>query len=126
MVIEPDLHANCDPRLAHIVLENLIGNAWKYSRRTPHARVEFGACQDGETGTAGFFVSDNGAGFDMARADRLFKPFTRLHSSAEFEGSGIGLATVRRIIERHSGQIKAEGKPGQGARFCFHFGSEAV
>ncbi len=124
--IEPDLHANCDPRMAHIVFENLIGNAWKYSRHTPRARIEFGSCHDPETGETGFHVQDNGAGFDMARADRLFKPFTRLHGSNEFEGSGIGLATVRRIIERHGGQIRGEGHPGQGARFCFSFGSETV
>jgi len=124
VVIEPGLHANCDPRMAHIVLENLIGNAWKYSRHTERARVEFGACHDLDSGASGFYVKDNGAGFDMARADRLFRPFTRLHTNAEFEGSGIGLATVRRIIERHGGQIKGEAEPGLGARFCFSFGSE--
>ncbi|MCU0956476.1 MAG: PAS domain S-box protein [Hydrogenophaga sp.] len=124
--IEPGLMANCDPRMAHIVLENLIGNAWKYSRNTEHACVEFGPCRDDETGVSGFYVRDNGAGFDMTRADRLFKPFTRLHTSAEFEGSGIGLATVRRIIERHGGQIKGEGRPGQGAQFCFSFGTETA
>lgn len=124
--IEPGLMANCDPRMAHIVLENLIGNAWKYSRHTERACVEFGPCRDEATGVSGFYVRDNGAGFDMSRADRLFKPFTRLHTSAEFEGSGIGLATVRRIIERHGGQIKAEGRPGQGAQFCFSFGSETA
>ncbi|TNF56563.1 MAG: histidine kinase, partial [Burkholderiales bacterium] len=124
--IEPGLMANCDPRMAHIVLENLIGNAWKYSRHTERACVEFGPCRDDATGVSGFYVRDNGAGFDMSRADRLFKPFTRLHTSAEFEGSGIGLATVRRIIERHGGQIKAEGRPGQGAQFCFSFGSETA
>jgi len=124
VVIEPHLYANCDPRMAHIVLENLIGNAWKYSRHTQRARVEFGACSEHDGNGLGFHVKDNGAGFDMARADRLFKPFTRLHTSAEFEGSGIGLATVRRIIERHGGQIKGTAAPGQGARFCFHFGNE--
>ncbi|HMN93136.1 MAG TPA: PAS domain S-box protein, partial [Hydrogenophaga sp.] len=127
VVIQPDLYADCDPRMAQIVLENLIGNAWKYSRHTPGARVEFGKAANAESeGLTSFCVKDNGAGFDMSRVDRLFKPFSRLHNSIEFEGSGIGLATVRRIIERHGGQIKAEGAPGQGARFCFHFGSEEV
>lgn len=126
LVIEPNLYADCDPRMAHIVLENLIGNAWKYSRNNPNSRVEFGACSDPDTGISGFFVKDNGAGFDMARADRLFKPFTRLHTNAEFEGSGIGLATVRRIIERHGGQIRGEAAPGKGATFCFSFGTEGA
>ncbi|MEZ5646555.1 MAG: PAS domain S-box protein [Burkholderiaceae bacterium] len=124
--IQPDVRANCDPRMAHIVLENLIGNAWKYSRNTAGARIEFGASKDQDTGMNLFHVRDNGAGFDMARADRLFKPFTRLHTSAEFEGSGIGLATVRRIVERHGGQIRGEGAIGQGATFRFSFGNESA
>ncbi len=125
VVIPPGLMANCDPRLAHIVLENLIGNAWKYSRHQPVARIELGRCMHAQGPLPGFFVRDNGAGFEMSRADRLFKPFTRLHSPSEFEGSGIGLATVRRIIERHGGQIRGEGKTGEGAMFCFSFGSDA-
>ena len=126
VVIAPGLMADCDPRLAHIVLENLLGNAWKYSRNQPKARIEMGVCADAVSGLKGFFVSDNGAGFDMSRADRLFKPFTRLHSPKEFEGSGIGLATVRRIIERHGGQIQGQGATGQGATFCFSFGNNTV
>ena len=126
VVIAPGLMADCDPRLAHIVLENLLGNAWKYSRNQPKARIEMGVCADAVSGLKGFFVSDNGAGFDMSRADRLFKPFTRLHSPKEFEGSGIGLATVRRIIERHGGQIQGKGATGQGAMFCFSFGNHTV
>jgi signal transduction histidine kinase len=126
VVIAPGLMADCDPRLAHIVLENLLGNAWKYSRNEPKARIEMGVCADAVSGLKGFFVSDNGAGFDMSRADRLFKPFTRLHSPKEFEGSGIGLATVRRIIERHGGQIQGKGATGQGATFCFSFGNNTV
>ena len=123
VTIEPGLRANCDPRMAQIVLENLIGNAWKYSRQQPQARIEIG--QDKSAGSVPpvFFIRDNGAGFDMARADRLFKPFNRLHSANEFEGSGIGLATVRRIIERHGGQIRAEAAVGQGATFWFCFGT---
>ncbi|TNF61987.1 MAG: PAS domain S-box protein [Burkholderiales bacterium] len=124
VVIEPDLYADCDPRMAQIVLENLIGNAWKYSRHTAHARVEFDRSDANDGGDpGGFCITDNGAGFDMSRSDRLFKPFSRLHNGTEFEGSGIGLATVRRIIERHGGQISAAGAPGQGARFCFTFGN---
>lgn len=126
VVIAPGLMANCDPRLAHIVLENLIGNAWKYSRNQPNARIELDRCTDPASGITGFKVADNGAGFDMTRADRLFKPFTRLHSPKEFEGSGIGLATVRRIIERHGGQIQGKGATGEGATFCFSFGSHAA
>lgn len=124
--IEPGLKANCDPRMAQIVLENLIGNAWKYSRQRKDARIDIGLERGMATPSPAFFVRDNGAGFDMARADRLFKPFNRLHSASEFEGSGIGLATVRRIIERHGGRISAEAKPGEGAilRFCFGTGEE--
>lgn len=126
VVIAPDLMAHCDPRLTHIVLENLLGNAWKYSRNQPHARIELGAHTDPASGNQVFFVADNGAGFDMARTHRLFKPFTRLHSPQEFEGSGIGLATVRRILERHGGQVQAEGATGQGATFYFSFGNESA
>ena len=122
VVIAPHLMANCDPRLAHIVLENLLGNAWKYSRSQPQARIEFGPAPTASGEPPQFFIRDNGAGFDMSRSDRLFKPFTRLHSPSEFEGTGIGLATVRRIIERHGGQIHAKGAVGQGATFWFSFG----
>ncbi|MDV7392944.1 HAMP domain-containing sensor histidine kinase, partial [Arthrospira platensis SPKY1] len=85
VMIEPELHADCDPRMAHIVLENLIGNVWKYSRRQAAAKVELTSTTDPDSGMSGFCIRDNGAGFDMARADRLFKPFTRLHSGTEFE-----------------------------------------
>ena len=122
VVIEPGLSANCDARLAHIVLENLMGNAWKYSRVRTQARIEFGRAPRAPGEPPQFYIRDNGAGFDMSRADRLFKPFTRLHSPSEFEGTGIGLATVRRIIERHGGQIHAIGEPGIGATFWFTFG----
>lgn len=122
VVIEPELFADCDPHLAQIALENLLGNAWKYSRNTPQPRIEFGRLRDREADAATFFIRDNGAGFDMSRSDRLFKPFTRLHQPSEFQGSGIGLATVHRIIERHGGQIHGEGEVGQGAVFQFMFG----
>lgn len=120
--ITPGLHAPCDAKLARIVFENLMGNAWKYSRKVPQAVIEFGALptQDGEHTT--FFIRDNGAGFNMEYAHSLFKPFHRLHHENEFEGSGIGLATVHRILERHGGLIRAEAVEGQGA--CFYFAFE--
>lgn len=120
--IAPGLMANCDARLAHIVLENLLGNAWKYSRLQSKACIEFGQRPREGQAAPVFYIRDNGAGFDMSRADRLFKPFTRLHSPNEFEGTGIGLATVRRIIERHGGHVRAEGVVGQGSTFEFSFG----
>jgi PAS domain S-box-containing protein len=121
--IAPGLMANCDARMAHIVLENLLGNAWKYTRQQPQALIEIGETARAPGQAPVFFVRDNGAGFDMSRADRLFKPFNRLHASNEFEGSGVGLATVRRILERHGGRIRGEGQVGQGSVFEFGFGS---
>lgn len=116
LVIEPDLHAGCDKILARQLFENLLGNAWKYTSRNPAARIEFGMIPS-EQGAV-FFVKDNGAGFDMAYKDKLFIPFQRLHG-AEFEGNGIGLATAKRIVQRHGGSIWAEGEEDSGARFCF-------
>lgn len=113
-IVQPNLKAHGDARLLRLVLQNLLGNAWKFSRDQPTPRVEVGN-NDQRT----FFVRDNGAGFDMASVGRLFTPFQRLHTSAEFEGLGIGLATVQRIIERHGGQVWAEGRPGQGATIFF-------
>ena len=124
--IDPGLIADCDPRLAHIVLENLLGNAWKYTRHTAEPHIALRLVHAANGGPAVFCIEDNGAGFDPSRADRLFKAFTRLHASNEFEGSGIGLATVRRILERHGGHIRGEGAVGQGARFEFSFGSGAL
>lgn len=126
VVIAPGMSANCDARLAHIVLENLLGNAWKYSRGQAQARIEFGQAPGVPGEPPQFYIRDNGAGFDMSRSGRLFKPFTRLHSPSEFEGTGIGLATVRRIIERHGGQIHANGEVGVGATFWFSFGKSGV
>ncbi|MBL8387715.1 MAG: PAS domain S-box protein [Hydrogenophaga sp.] len=117
--IEPGMVCRCDARLVRIALENLLGNAVKYTRDTPEARIEMGRCAD----TAStFFVRDNGVGFDMAHADKLFKPFQRLHRPSEFEGTGIGLATVHRIVERHGGQIDGISEPGRGAEFRFSLG----
>ena len=118
--IAPGLSAWADASLMRSVLDNLLGNAWKYTRKVEHAVIEFGL-RDGAAapGYAEFFVRDNGAGFDMAYAAKLFAVFQRLHSPHEFEGTGVGLATVQRIVERHGGQVRGEGSPGQGACILF-------
>lgn len=116
-VIKTDVFANGDENLLILVLENLIGNAWKFTRNKTEASIEFGMMQ--HKGKRVYFVRDDGAGFDQAQVARLFIPFQRLHSGADFEGTGIGLATVRRIIHRHNGQIWAEGEVGKGATFFF-------
>jgi light-regulated signal transduction histidine kinase (bacteriophytochrome) len=115
--IQPDLIALGDPTLLRVVLENLLGNAWKYSARTSPARIAFGLGSAG--GAPSYTVRDNGAGFDMRYADRLFGVFQRLHSASDFQGTGVGLASVRRIIRRHGGEIWAESEVGRGARFHF-------
>jgi signal transduction histidine kinase len=106
-----------DPQLLRSVLESLLGNAWKFTRDRSVAEIEFGAKQ--EPGGRTYFVKDNGAGFEMAYQHKLFGVFQRLHSQAEFEGNGVGLAIAQRIIRRHGGRIWGEGQPGQGA--CFFF-----
>jgi PAS domain S-box-containing protein len=123
-VIEPDLSAPGDPQLLEIALTNLFDNAVKFSSKRAHARVEFGANDRFAQSKPGpqFYIRDNGAGFDMAYAGQLFAPFQRLHSQGEFPGSGIGLATVQRILHRHGGTISAESKPDQGATFHFTIG----
>ncbi len=115
--IEPGLGAVGDPTLLRLVLENLIGNAWKYSARVTHAQISLRGVPHGARGA--FVVRDNGAGFDMRSADRLFGLFQRLHSASEFAGHGVGLASVRRIVRRHGGELWAEGEPGHGAAFFF-------
>ncbi|MEZ4523501.1 MAG: PAS domain S-box protein [Thermomicrobiales bacterium] len=115
--IERGMVVNADARLLRVAIENLIGNAWKFTGEREVARIHFG-CRT-QDGVAECFVEDNGAGFDMAYVDKLFGPFQRLHTTQEFEGTGIGLATAQRIIHRHGGQIWAEGAIDQGARFTF-------
>jgi len=117
-VIEDGLRASGDRRLLRLLMQNLLENAWKYTARKATARIEFRAAPAGD-GWLAFQVCDNGAGFDMALAEKLFQPFRRLHSAREFEGTGIGLATVARIVQRHGGDIRAEGEVGRGATFLF-------
>jgi len=121
--VQPGVRAQADPRLARIALEQLLENAFKFTRQAPRPRIAFGAA--GAAAERAIFVRDNGAGFDPARADRLFQPFQRLHRAGEFEGTGIGLATVRRIVHRHGGTAWAEGRPGEGACFWFTLGGRA-
>jgi signal transduction histidine kinase len=115
--ITPGLRALADRGLMRVVLSNLLGNAWKYSSRNPHAQIEFKARREGNQTV--FYVCDNGAGFDPLLRDRLFQPFQRLHTQEEFSGTGVGLATVARIVSRHGGKVWAESEPGQGASFFF-------
>lgn len=115
--IHEEVVAHGDPTLLRSVLENLLGNAWKYTGRKENARIELGITES--DGQKVYFIRDNGAGFNMKYADKLFSPFQRLHRMEEFEGTGIGLATVHRIIHRHGGRVWADGLPGEGATFYF-------
>ncbi|MBI2901252.1 MAG: response regulator [Planctomycetes bacterium] len=117
-LVASPLMAHGDPGLLRIAIENLMGNAWKYSGRNATATIEVGS-MIGDDGAEIYYVRDDGVGFDMAYADKLFAPFQRLHSSSEFEGTGIGLATVQRIVHRHGGRIWAESAPQKGATFYF-------
>lgn len=117
IVIAPELIADADDELIRIVLENLLGNAWKFTSRVQTARIEVGQTEcDGEPA---FFVRDNGAGFDMRYAEKLFSPFQRMHTTREFDGIGIGLSIVQRIVSRHGGRIWPETAQGKGATFFF-------
>jgi signal transduction histidine kinase len=118
--LRPSVVVTGDGQLLRIAMENLLENAWKFTGKEPESRIEFGVTN--ASGEPTYFVRDNGAGFDMTYADRLFGPFQRLHPQGEFPGSGIGLATVQRIIHRHGGRVWAEGLVGQGATFQFTLG----
>ena len=109
--------AQGDRGLLRIMLDNLLGNAWKYTSKTPHAEIKFGINSSGSAPE--YYVSDNGAGFDMRYVDKLFGAFQRLHDAETFPGTGIGLATVQRVVSRHQGSVRAEGKVGEGATFYF-------
>ncbi len=122
IVVADDLVGQGDERLLSVVLRNLIDNAWKFTSQREKARIEFGAAPAG--GGQAFFFKDNGTGFDMAFAGKLFQPFQRLHTMRDFPGTGIGLATVKRIIERHGGRVWIEARPGQGATVYFTLAGE--
>ena len=137
LVVAPALTANADTAMVRVVLNNLLGNAWKFTGQRTGAKIEVGAVAAEVTRLTSpeqksllasaatvFFVRDNGAGFDIAYAGRLFGAFQRLHSTQEFEGNGIGLALVQRIVHRHGGRVWAEGAVGQGATVYFTFGKK--
>jgi PAS domain S-box-containing protein len=115
--IARDVTVKGDAHLLKVAMENLLGNAWKYSGQVPVARIEFGRLE--QDGRPRYFVRDNGTGFDMKERDKLFKPFQRLQNSQGFHGTGVGLATVQRVIQRHGGEVWGEGEPGRGAVFYF-------
>jgi light-regulated signal transduction histidine kinase (bacteriophytochrome) len=124
VLVQPNMRVHGDRRLLHDLFQNLICNAWKFTSKTQVARIEIGQSQHDAMAT--LFVRDNGVGFDMAYEQKLFKPFQRLHGAADFEGSGIGLATVARIVDRHGGRIWAEGEPNSGAAFYFTLPSAPI
>ncbi|MCB2156786.1 PAS domain S-box protein [bacterium] len=124
-LVQGGLVGRADPGLMRVLLENLIGNAWKFTTKSGETRIEFGRCDslpdglENPSGVCAYFVADNGVGFDMDLSDRLFTPFQRLHREADFPGTGIGLATAQRVVTRHGGEIIARSKPGEGATFYF-------
>ncbi len=122
-VIAPELTAQGDAGLMRIVLENLLSNAWKFTSKREQAHIELDTVHGAEGGTV-FRVKDNGAGFDPRYASKLFGPFQRCHSQADFPGTGIGLATVQRIVHRHGGKIWVEAQLDRGASFFFHASAE--
>jgi light-regulated signal transduction histidine kinase (bacteriophytochrome) len=123
VVVQAGVTVDADRRLMTIVLENLLGNAWKFTSKVEHQKIELGVTR--LEGADTFFVRDNGAGFDMSYADKLFRPFQRLHSETEFPGTGIGLATVQRIVDRHGGRAWVEAAPHRGATVFFTLSSRA-
>jgi len=118
VTIEQGLAATGDLELLRLVLQNLLGNAWKFTADTENARIELRRIGS-EKGHSTFAVSDNGAGFDMRYAEKLFRPFERLHRQEDYSGTGVGLTTVARVLNRHGGRIWAKGTPGKGATFFF-------
>lgn len=122
VVIQPGMQVRADQRLLHAAMSNLLGNAWKFTRKKPH--IEVGCSQ--RDGALVFHIRDNGAGFNMAYADRLFTAIRRLHTQDEFEGNGIGLVSVHRVIQRHRGRIWVEVVEGEGATFYFTLGTPAT
>jgi len=116
-VVQEHLVGQGDPHLLRTVLENLLRNAWKFTSKEQHAKIEFAVAE--QDGQAVYFVRDNGAGFDMTYSEKLFGAFQRLHAAPDFPGTGVGLATVQRIIRRHGGRVSAQGAEGQGATFSF-------
>ena len=122
LVVEDGMSVEGDPRLLAAAFDNLLGNAWKFTTRRADARIEVGKRLAADNGHDVYYVRDNGAGFDQEYADKLFSPFQRLHAVTEFEGSGIGLATVQRVVRRHGGRIWAEGWVDRGATFYFTLG----
>ena len=123
ITIAPEISVNGDPALLRAVVANLLDNAWKYTAKKQYARIEFTATINQDNNEAIYCVRDNGAGFDMAFADKLFRAFQRLHKEEEFPGVGVGLATVQRIINRHGGKIWAESEVDKGAAFYFTLNS---
>jgi light-regulated signal transduction histidine kinase (bacteriophytochrome) len=117
-VVEEGITANGDPALLRVLLGNLLNNAWKFTGHQAAGRVEFGSIRQ-DNGITAYFVKDNGAGFDMNYASRLFGAFQRFHSQEEFSGTGIGLASVQRVVHRHGGEIWAQSIPGKGTIFFF-------
>ena len=123
--IQRPVQVRADPTLIRTVLENLVGNAWKFTSNKHDALIEFGTALTGDTSVC-CYVRDNGAGFDPLYASKLFQPFQRLHAAGEFPGTGIGLASVRQIVERHGGRAWAEGKLGEGATMYFTLNAEEI
>jgi len=115
--VNPNIMGNGDPGLIGVVMANLMNNAWKYSQKSEQINIMFGA--EDKNGETVYYVKDNGVGFKMQYADKIFTAFQRLHSSKDYEGTGIGLATVQRIIHRHGGQVWAKSEPDKGATFYF-------
>lgn len=116
--IEPEMKVTADRALMGVLLDNLLRNAWKFTRKTNSAKIEFGHTE--KRGHEYLFIKDNGAGFDQKKVEAIFEPFERLHSEWEFSGSGIGLATVDKIVQRHGGKVFAEGETGRGATIYFN------